>query len=97
MSTFKSKKCNGENNWEKSLLTLILAYNATKHFSTLCSPSRVFLGRELNLPHLSFLLKIKPEEELDFIIDLMRNSDAIRIRRQFQSYTTPSEKIQPGD
>ena len=49
----RAKKCNGENDWEKSLPTLILAYNATQHHSTLCSSSRVFLGRELNLPHLS--------------------------------------------
>jgi len=31
------------------------------------------------------------EEELDFIIDLMRNSDAIWIWRQFQSYTKPTD------
>ena len=74
----RAKKCNGENDWEKSLPTLILAYNATQHHSTLCSPSRVFLGRELNLPHLSLLPKFKPEnadppphslgEDLDLVL-----------------------------
>ena len=53
----KAKKANGENDWEKSLPTLILAYNATQHFSTNSSPARIFLGRELNLPHLSLLPK----------------------------------------
>ncbi len=48
MGTFESKK---------SKLTLILAYNATQHFSTNSSLARIFLGRELNLPHLSLLPK----------------------------------------
>jgi hypothetical protein len=60
----------------------------------------------LNLPNLSLLPKFKPdnapppnsiEEELDFIIDLMRNYDAVWIRHQFQSYIKPSEEIKPGD
>ena len=73
----------------KKFTTLMLAYNASQHYSTSSSPSRIFLGRELNLPHLSLFPKFKPEnanppphsleEELDFIIDLMRNSDAIWI------------------
>ena len=29
----------------------------TEHYSTLCSPACVFLGRETNLPHLSLLPK----------------------------------------
>ena len=37
------------------------------------------------------------EEDLDFIIDLMRNYDAVWIRHQFQSYIKPSEEIKPGD
>ena len=53
----KAKKANGENDWEKSLPTLILAYNATQHYSTNSSPARIFLGRELNIPHLSLLPK----------------------------------------
>ena len=43
-SLLKAQKAKGENNWEKSLPTLILAYNATQHYSTLCSPGRIFLG-----------------------------------------------------
>ena len=104
----RAKKSNGENDWERSLPTLIMAYNATQHYSTLCSPSRVFLGRKLNLPYLSLLPKFKPEnvkpptphsleESLDFVIDLMRNSDAVRIRRQFKAYSKPSDDIKPGD
>ena len=52
-SLLKAKKANGENNWGKSLPTLILAYNniilaynniilaynATQHYSPLCSPA----------------------------------------------------------
>ena len=52
----KAKKANGENDWEKSLPTLILSYNSTQHFSTNSSPARIFLGRELNIPHLSLLV-----------------------------------------
>jgi hypothetical protein len=102
----KGKRANGECNWEKSLPTLILAYNATQHYSTLCSPARVFLGRETNLPHLSLIPKFKDEakaelgtleEELDMIIDLMRQNDTVRIRRQFKAYSTPREDINVGD
>ena len=54
-SLLKAQKANGENNWEKSLPTLILVYNDTQHYSTLCSPACIFLGRETNLPYLSLL------------------------------------------
>ena len=37
------------------------------------------------------------EEELDLIMDLMRNSDAVRIRRQFRSYSGLAQDMQPGD
>ena len=37
------------------------------------------------------------EEELDYILDLMRASDNVRIRRQFRSYEKPVEDIQVGD
>jgi len=47
----KAKKANEENDWEKSIPTLILAYNATQHYSTNSSPARIFLRRELNIPH----------------------------------------------
>ena len=40
----KTKEANGEDDWEKSLPTLILAYNATQHYSTNSSPARIFLG-----------------------------------------------------
>ena len=102
----RAKKANGETDWEKSLPTLILAYNATQHFSTNSSPARIFLGRELNIPHLSLLPKfvqnVNPsphsiEEELDFILDLMRASDNVRIRRQFRSYEKPLDEICVGD
>ena len=58
-SLLKAKKANRENDWEKRLPTLILAYNATQHFSTLCSPARLFLCREANLSHLSLFPKFK--------------------------------------
>ena len=79
----KAKKANGENDWEKSLPTLILAYNATQHYSSNSSPARIFLGRELNIPYLSLLPKFvqndnpsphSVEEQLDYILDLMRAS-----------------------
>ena len=102
----KAKKATGENDWEKSRPTLILAYNATQHYSTNSSPARIFLGRELNIPHLSLLPKFAQnnnpsphsvEEQLDCILDLMRASDNVRIRRQFRSYEKPLDKICIGD
>ena len=95
----KAKKANGENDWEKSLPTLILAYNATQHYSSNSSPARIFLGRELNIPYLSLLPKFvqndnpsphSVEEQLDYILDLMRASDNVRIRR-------PLDEICIGD
>jgi len=102
----KAKKANGENDWEKSLPTLILAYNATQHYSTNSSPARIFLGRELNIPHLSLLPKFvqnnnpsphSVEEQLDYILDLMRASDDVRIRRQFRSHEKPQDEVCVGD
>ena len=102
----KAKKANGEKDWEKSLPTLILAYNATQHYSTNSCPARIFLGRELNIPHLSLLPKFvqnnnpsphSVEEQLDYILDLMSASDNIRIRRQFYSYEKPLDEICIGD
>ena len=52
-SPLKAKKANGDNDWGKSLPTLILAYNATQHYSTLCRPvsakNRFQLSTGLNL------------------------------------------------
>ena len=102
----KAKKANGENDWEKSLPPLILAYNATQHYSTNSTPARIFLGRELNIPHLSLLPKFvqnndssphSVEEQLDYILNLMRASDDVRIRRQFRSYKKPQDEICVGD
>ena len=107
-SLLKAQKANGENNWERQLPTLILAYKGTQHSSMLCSPVRIFLGRETDLPHLSLLPKFKNdsdpppqphtlEEDLDQILDLMRRSDAVCVRRQFRAYANPLEDIQVGD
>ena len=91
---------------KKSLPTLILAYNATQHYSTNSSPARIFLGRELNIPHLSLLPKFvqnnnpsphSVEEQLGYILDLMRASYDVRIRRQFWSYERPIDEICVGD
>ena len=37
------------------------------------------------------------EEQLDYIVDIMRNSDAVRIRRQFKAYFKVAQDIKPGD
>ena len=37
------------------------------------------------------------EEDLDQILDLMRRSDAVCVRRQFRAYANPLEDIQVGD
>ena len=101
----KVKKSNCENDWERSLPTLILEYNATQHYSTNSSPTRIFLGRELNIPHLSLLPKFSQnkspsphsvEEDLDYILDLMRVADDVRIRRQFRSCEKPTEELLLG-
>ena len=106
MGTFESKKGKWGNDWEISLPKLILAYNATQHYSTNSSPARIFHGRELNIPHLSLLPKFiqnnnpsphSVEEQLDYILDLMRASDDVRIRRQFRSYEKPQDDVCVGD
>ena len=40
----RDKMSNGEQDWEKSLPSVELAYNASVHASTGCSPARGFLG-----------------------------------------------------
>ena len=96
----------GKMTGKESLPTLILAYTATKHYSTNSSPARIFLGRELNIPHLSLLPKFvqnnnpsphSVEELLDYILDLMRASYDVRIRRQFRSYKKPQDEVCVGD
>ena len=37
------------------------------------------------------------EEELDYIIDLMRTADDVRIRRQFRAYEKPTDELCVGD
>ena len=58
----RAKKSNGMNYCEKSLPTLIFVYNATQHYLTNASPARIFLGRELSLPHLSLLPKFQKND-----------------------------------
>ena len=61
----KAKKANEENDWEYSLPTLILSYNAIQQYSTNSSPARIFLGRELNILDLSLLPKLEPLPSLN--------------------------------
>ena len=100
LSLLKAKKANGECNWNKKYTHFDLSYNATQHYSTLSSSACVFLSREMNLTHLSLSPKFKEdsapsplphtlEEELDMIIDLMRQNYTVWIRRRFRAYVTP--------
>ena len=66
-----------------------------------------FLGREVELPHLSLLPKFhnpeqhsEPcglEEDIDRVWEDMRVADEVRIRRQFGSYSGHQEDLQVGD
>ena len=86
----RAKMANGERDWEHALPSIILAYNAARHASTGCSPARGFLGREVEVPHLSLLPKfdnpeqqMEPcglEEDMDRVWEEMRMTDDVRIR-----------------
>ena len=45
------------------MLAITLAYNAVSHSSTKCSPARGFLGREVDVPHVSVLPKFDNSEK----------------------------------
>ena len=49
----QAKMANREQDWEKYLPAIELAYNASIHVSTGCSRARGILGREVELPHLT--------------------------------------------
>ena len=59
----RAKMANGEQDWEKSIPAIELEYNSSIHASTSCSPAKVFLGREVELPHLSILPKFDNPEQ----------------------------------
>ena len=97
---------NVEKKWEAALPAITLAYNAASHSSTKCSPARGFLGREVDVPHVSVLPKYNPEknsepctleEEMDRVWEEMRVADDVRIRRQFKAYSGRQEDLQVGD
>ena len=56
-SLLRAKMANGEQDWEKSIPAVELAYNSSIHASNGCSPARGFLSQEVELPHLSLLPK----------------------------------------
>ena len=102
----RAKLANGEKDWEAALPAITLAYNAASHSSTKCSPARGFLGREVDVPHVSVLPKFNPEknsepctleEEMDRVWEEMRVADDVRIRRQFKAYSGRQEDLQVGD
>ena len=103
----RSKLANGEQDWEKSIPAVELAYNSSINASTGCSPARGFLGRELQIPHLSILPKFENpelnnetcglEEDMDKVWEEMRMADDVRIRRQFRAYTGKQENLEIGD
>ena len=65
-SLLRTKMANGEQDWETSIPAVELAYNSTIHASTGCSLASFFLGREVELPHLSILPKFNdPEQHLE--------------------------------
>ena len=88
------------------LPAVTLAYNAASHSSIDCSPARGFLGREVEVPHLSILPKLNPEkktepnsleEDMDRVWEEMRLADDVRLRRQFKAYSGRQEDLQVGD
>ena len=97
---------NGERDWEHALPSITLAYNAAGHASTGCSPARGFLGREVEVPHLTLLPRfdnpeqqVEPcglEEDMDRVWEEMRMADDVRIRRQFQAYSARTSGRSPG-
>ena len=102
----RAKLANGEHNWEITLPAVTLAYNAASHSSIGCSPARGFLGREVDVPHLSILPKLNPEkenepngleEDMDRVWEEMRIADDVRLRRQFKAYSGRQEDLQVGD
>ena len=84
---------NGEQDWEKSLPPIVLAYNSSIH--------RVFSGKEkLNYPTYHCYQHSEPcglEEDIDQVWEDMRVADEVRIRRQFGSYSGHQEDLQVGD
>ena len=83
-----------------------LPYNAASHNSTGCSPARGFLGREVDVPHMSALPKFdnreqqEPcglEEDMDRVWEEMRRADDLRIRRQFRAYSERQKDLQVGN
>ena len=89
----QAKMTNGEQDWEKSIPAIELSYSSSIYVSTGCSPARGFLGREVELPHLSILPKFNNteqhsepcglKEDMDRVWEEMRVADEVRIRRQF--------------
>ena len=83
----KAKKVNGSLDWEKSLPTLVLAYNATQHYSTL---SLLPKFRDDNpAPHLRG--GVGPDSRLDE--KMQWGSDANSGRIQDQLRTSNSRKL----
>ena len=86
---------------------ITLSYNAASHSSTKCSPARGFLGREVDVPHVSVLPKFdnsekngEPctlEEDMDRVWEEMRMADDVRICRQLRAYSGRQEDLQVGD
>ena len=102
-SLLRAKMANGERDLEKSIPAITLAYNSSIHASTGCSPARGFLGREVEIPHLSLLPKfdnpeqhVEPcglEEDMDRVWEEMRVADDVRIGRQFGHILQDVKKI----
>ena len=86
-SLLRAKMANGEQDWEKSIPAIEFAYNSSIHASTGCSPARFFLGREVEILHLSILPKfnnpeqhVEPcglEEDMDRVWEEMRVADEV--------------------
>ena len=62
-SLCNAKMANREQDWEKSIPAIELAYNSSIHASTGCSQASFFWGREVELPHLSILPKFDNPEQ----------------------------------
>lgn len=80
LSAFVNEK---KNDWDDHLPYLMMAYRATVHESTKCSPNLIMLGRELSLP-LDIMVGPPPGEKLDLcsIMYVAWVQNAIRCVRQ---------------
>lgn len=108
----RSQRVDGERSWRSAVRTALSIYNQSVHSSTGVPPNRVFLGRDLQLPHDLLRMELPPDtsqaagpgtvaaqiqDSMSILVEAVEEKQAMMVARNGKYYLHKAMSLEPGD